>query len=51
MITLWSINRWLRFTGFRLAVSVSNPPGTEPTRVGFKFYGWSFLKELRPWRS
>ncbi len=50
---LWSINRWLRFTGFRLYVSVDVDglayPGHKPnpdhqaTRVGLKFYGWRGL--------
>ncbi len=49
-LELWSINRWLRFTGWRLYVSVDPDglryPGHEPnpdhkpTRIGLKFYGW-----------
>lgn len=35
---LWSINRWLQFTGWRLAVSLGHP-----TRIGFKFFGWRNL--------
>jgi hypothetical protein len=42
MIQLWSINKILRYTGFRLVVSVGE---NQPTLIGFKFYGWSFLKE------
>lgn len=41
-IELWSINRWLRFTGFRVFVRVSATPGgdvIEPTRIGLTFYG------------
>lgn len=36
---LWSINRWLRFTGWRLVVATSQDPKV-PTRIGFKFWGW-----------
>lgn len=48
---LWSINRILRFTGWRLYVSVDgslnmpfNPQ--KPTKIGFMWYGWSFLRDL-----
>ena len=40
---LWSINRWLRFTGWRLFVGVPTDPtkmGVEPTRIGLQFHGW-----------
>jgi hypothetical protein len=38
---LWSINRWLRYTGFRLFVGFpgeGEPPG--PTIIGLVFWGW-----------
>lgn len=44
---LWSINRWLRYTGWRLFVQVDCDPTNDlvnPTRVGLIFYGWSFLR-------
>lgn len=46
---LWSINKWLRWTGFRLYIEVDARVGevahfTKPTRVGIQFWGWSFLK-------
>lgn len=46
MIELWSINRWLRFTGFRLVVKVDATLGEiarfeKPTLIGFRFFGWS----------
>lgn len=38
---LWTINKWLRYTGWRLCVSYNlDPSSSEPTRIGFKFYGW-----------
>jgi hypothetical protein len=41
MIRLWSINRWLRWTGFVLIVEADDPgPNREPTRIGFVFVGW-----------
>lgn len=39
-IGLWAINKWLRWTGWRIIVSTGNPEPT-PTRVGIKFYGWT----------
>jgi hypothetical protein len=42
-VRLWSINRWLRWTGWRLFVSVASPGEDEPTRLGFVFYGWRFV--------
>lgn len=48
---LWSINRWLRWTGFRLYVEVDlertqkEQAGEdyEPTRIGLRFFGWKNL--------
>lgn len=45
---LWSINRILRFTGFRIYVQVDGKPGEvwkpeTPTRIGLAWYGWKFL--------
>lgn len=47
---LWSINRMLRWTGWRLYVEVDSEIGAvfdpkKPSRIGFKFYGWSWLRE------
>lgn len=43
-VGLWSINRWLRWTGFRLYVNVAKDifvnENHEPTRLGIRFYGW-----------
>jgi len=38
---LWSINRWLRYTWFRLFVGIpgeGEPPA--PTIIGIVFWGW-----------
>ncbi len=45
---LWSINCWLKYTGFRLYIQVDGTTGrifnpVKPTRIGFKFYGWKHL--------
>ena len=37
-IQLWSINRWLRYTGFRMFVSANRP-----TILGIAWYGWGDL--------
>lgn len=45
-IELWSVNRWLRWTGLRLFVgfpSEGEPPG--PTIIGLAWWGWSDLRE------
>jgi hypothetical protein len=39
---LWSINRWLRWTGFRLFV-VADMKDELPTTIGFRFYGWRMV--------
>lgn len=37
---LWSINRWLRWTGFRMYIAFSLPgEPDEPTRIGLTWYG------------
>lgn len=41
---LWSINRWLRFTGVRLYVSVPKTPES-PTRIGLAWYGFDETDE------
>jgi hypothetical protein len=47
MIELWSINRWLRWTGIRLAVEVdilgAGLPTRGPTRIGLVWWGWKDL--------
>jgi hypothetical protein len=39
-IRLWSINRWLKYTGFRLFVATCDD---RPTLIGVAWYGWSDL--------
>jgi hypothetical protein len=48
-IELWSINRWLRWTGFRLFVAVdtsdlgpdtSDSEDRKPTRIGLVWWGY-----------
>lgn len=54
MIELWSINKYLRYTGWRLFVSLDknvfldgfDPDKLEPTRIGLAWYGWGFLKKV-----
>jgi hypothetical protein len=47
-VELWSINRILRYTGWRLYLEIDPDlfvkDEYKPTRIGFQFYGWSFLK-------
>lgn len=48
---LWSINRILRWTGFRLYVQMDVRRGDPfdpktPTRIGIGWYGW---KQMGPW--
>lgn len=38
MVKLWSVNRWLRWTGFRLFVDVDLDL-KEPTKIGFRWVG------------
>lgn len=42
-VELWSLNRWFRWTGFRLFVAVDVGPDPKPTVVGVAFYGWKDL--------
>lgn len=51
-IKLWTINKFLRFTGFRLFVDVDKrialdpvPEDLVPTVLSIRWYGWGFLKE------
>ncbi len=40
-VTLWGINRWLRWTGLRLFISYAAPgEPDQPTRLGVVFWGW-----------
>lgn len=59
---LWSINRWLRYTGWRLYVAVdplnfepasTNDKEPEPTSIGFVFYGWRWLRseKITTWKN
>ncbi len=48
MIKLWSINRWLRWTGWRLQVVVDprafkDDPAAADTVLRLAFYGWADL--------
>lgn len=47
MVELWSINKWLRWTGVRLALEVdilgADSPTREPTRIGLVWWGWKDL--------
>lgn len=36
---LWSVNRWLRFTGLRLFVNLPDRPGIDPTKIGVLWCG------------
>jgi len=48
--TLWGINRWLRYTGWRLAVLIDTDQtktvaqGRAPTELSLEWYGWDFLR-------
>lgn len=52
-VRLWTVNRWLRWTGWRLfvafpaAVSVDHATGQAafvgPLSLGLVWYGWSFV--------
>jgi hypothetical protein len=45
VIPLWSINRWLRYTGFRLVVARNDEdPENVFHSIGFKFFGWKGLR-------
>ncbi len=55
MIRLWSVNRWLRWTGFRLFVDCDsrdgNDPDRRPTLIGFRWvglYGSAGWKRMTP---
>ncbi len=39
-LQLWSINKWLRWTGLRVFVR-TNDEG--PTMIGLVWYGWGFV--------
>ena len=36
-VGLWALNKWLRWTGFRVAVTLDD--SDEPTRLGLYWYG------------
>lgn len=46
-IKLWSINRWLRYTGLRLFVNVPDFPGDGFTSLEL---GWVGLPGSKGWR-
>lgn len=40
MIRLWTINRWLRWTGFRLVIDAWDGEGISyPSRIGLIWFG------------
>lgn len=39
---LWTLNRWIRWTGWRLFVGIPTK-GDGPTRIGLTWYGWGFV--------
>ena len=46
LVRLWSINRWLRWTGWRLLIDLPVENGVivdGPTTIGLVWYGWSFV--------
>jgi hypothetical protein len=43
-VRLWSINRWLRWLGFRIFVETTDTPDGW-TQVGLVWYGWSFARD------
>lgn len=45
-VRLWSINKWLRWTGLRLFIGIPSGPD-EPTVVGLVWYGWGFVGHER----
>lgn len=45
---LWTINRWLRWTGFRLYVEVGD---NTPTRIGILFGGFPGTARWRRWEG
>jgi hypothetical protein len=42
-VQLWSINKWLRWTGFRITLGFQVPVESGPTWIGVRFWGWSFI--------
>jgi hypothetical protein len=42
-LRVWSVNRWLRWTGFRLFVGFQEPVDSGPTWIGLRWYGWGFV--------
>ena len=46
MIRLWSINRILQWSGFRIVVEFNGDDA--PTRIGLQFFGWG---DLGTWRG
>ncbi len=50
MFKLRSINKILRWTGWRLAVEIDcenfAKSKREPTKIGFVWYGWDFIRHL-----
>lgn len=48
---LWSINRWLRYTGFRVFVELPDRPGEDPTSVGVIWVGLPGSAGWRRWEG
>lgn len=41
---IWSVNRWLRWLGFRMFVGTPDSPDGW-TVIGFVWHGWAFVKD------
>lgn len=44
LVDLWKVNHVLRWTGWRFAISTNTENPKAPTRVGFVFWGWDFIR-------
>lgn len=42
-VRLWTLQRWIRWTGFRLCIQTPTSPDDGPTVIGFLWYGWGFI--------
>lgn len=51
ILYLQSINRWLRYTGFRLRVHLCEPASAGPIGFSLAWYGWRNFGswDPRPW--
>jgi len=37
---LWTLNKWIKWTGFRLVIEGDFKKNPAPTKIYFKFWGW-----------